>query len=55
MLTLTDGMMVWKPRAVATILLCEIITPFGVPVEPLVYMMIAVSSGDGVSPGNGAR
>lgn len=45
--------MVWKPLAVAMMFAWLIITPLGMPVEPLVYMMIAVSSGPGTSPVSG--
>ena len=36
-----------NPFIVAIQLLCESKTPFGVPVEPDVYIIIAVSSFDG--------
>lgn len=36
-----------KPSSDAIQFLCDSITPFGVPVDPDVYMMMAMSSGDG--------
>lgn len=38
------------PLAAATMFLWEIITPLGTPVDPEVYIKMAVSSGVGTSP-----
>ena len=37
------------PATIDMIFLCDIITPLGTPVEPLVYMMTARSSGVGIT------
>lgn len=44
--------MVRYPLETASRLLCVITTPFGTPVDPDVYMMIAVEFGVGTSPVN---
>ena len=41
------GMASAKALRVANMFLCESMTPLGTPVEPDVYIMIAVSMGDG--------
>lgn len=41
------GMASAKAFSVASMLRCDRITPLGTPVEPDVYMMMAVSEGDG--------
>lgn len=42
------GILLAIPVIEAMMLLWEIMTPFGIPVDPLVYMITAMSEGDGL-------
>lgn len=42
------GILLAIPVIEAMMLLCEIMTPFGIPVDPLVYMITAISEGSGL-------
>lgn len=42
------GILLAIPVTPAIMLLCEIMTPLGIPVDPLVYIITAISEGSGL-------